>query len=160
MPGQAFETYSFLDVQATLVAPGYTFDLASSGIAAEGIRIAMVGEKIATTIGADGDGMHTLIASQASNCEITVLKSAPLNAMLNALYNFQTSSSANLGNIQITINNPAVGDTIFLVGGAMVKQADISYAEQATLNVWTFRFIARHDILGNGLNPLAIIIPA
>jgi len=160
MPGQAFETYSFLDVQATLVAPGFTFDIKSAGIAAEGIRIAMLGEKDVTTIGADGNGMHTLIASDAANCEVTVLKSGPANAMFNALYNFQKTASANWGNIQITINNPSVGETILLVGGAFLKQADISYAEQATLNIWPFRFIARHDLLGNGLNPRAVIIPA
>jgi len=160
MAGQIFTTYSFLDVQATLVAPSQSFDIASAGVSSEGIRLAMVGEKDVMTIGADGDGMHTLIASDASNCEISLLKDAPGNALMNALYNFQKTSSANWGGIQITINNNIMGDTIVLNGGAFAKQADIAYAQEGTMNVWSFKFISRDDTLGNGLNARAAIIAA
>jgi Protein of unknown function (DUF3277) len=157
MAGQVFTTYSFLDVQATLVAPSVTFDIASAGVSAEGIRLSMVGEKDVMTVGADGDVMHTLIASDASNCEISLLKDAAGNKLLNDLYNFQKASSANWGGIQITIANNVTGDTITLVGGAFAKQADISYAQEGTMNVWPFKFGFRVDTLGNGLNGTAAI---
>lgn len=160
MAGQVFTTYSFLAVQATLVAPSMSFDIGSSGVAAEGIRLAMVGEKDVMTIGADGDGMHTLIASDASNCEVHLLKDAPGNSMMNALYNFQKTSSANWGQIQISIANNVMGDSIVLAGGAFAKQADIVYATEGVMNIWSFKFVFRRDVLGNGLNNRAVIVPA
>ena len=158
MPGQVFTTYSFLDVQATLTSPSVTFDIGSAGVADDAIRISMVGEKTTMTIGADGDGQHNMIASNASRCEISFLKDAPGNALMNQLYNFQSSSSANTGNIQITISNNVMGDVIQLTGGAIAKQADIAYTREGPANVWSMNFISRHDVLGNGLNARAEIV--
>jgi Protein of unknown function (DUF3277) len=158
MAGQVFTTYSFLDVQATLVSPSVSFDIGSAGVADDAIRVAMIGEKTTLTIGADGDGQHNLIASNASRCEITFLKDGPGNALMNALYNFQSASSANVGNIQITIQNNIMGDSINLTGGAIAKQADIAYTREGPANVWSFNFVTRTDILGNGLNARSEII--
>lgn len=160
MTGQIYTSYSFLDVQAEVVAPGFTFDLASAGVSNEGIRISMVSEKDVMTIGAAGDGMHTLVASNAARAEVSLLKEAPANAMMNALYNSQNGpGGAAWGNIQITVTNNQTGDSVVLVGGAISKQADISYGTEATLNVWSFNFIQRRDVLGNGFNERAIFAP-
>lgn len=152
MPGQVFTTYSFLDVQASLVSPSVGFDIGSNGVSDDAIRVSNIGPKTTMTIGAGGDGMHNLIASNAARCEISFIKDAPGNALMSALYNFQGASSANTGNIQIEINNPVTGDNISLTGGAIEKQPDQSYTREGPAVVWAINFISRVDTLGNGLN--------
>lgn len=160
MPGQVFTTYSFIDVQASLVSPSVGFDIGSAGVSDDAIRVANVGPKTTMTIGADGDGMHNLFASNAARCEISFIKDGPGNALMSALYNFQGASSANTGNIQIEINNNVTGDSISLTGGAIEKQPDISYTREGAAVVWSLNFISRRDVLGNGLNARAEIVAA
>ena len=152
-----FGTYSFQDVQATLSGPAGIVDIKNGGVSDEGVMIAALGPKDVMTIGAAGNGMHTLIAANGARCEISLLKTGPGNAILNVMYNFARASSANWGKLQLTLQNPATGDSITLLGGAFEKQADLRYGTQGALNVWPFLFISRDDILGNGGNPRALI---
>jgi hypothetical protein len=158
MPGQVFTTYSFLDNQIALISPSVSFDIGSAGVSDDAFRVANVGPKTTMTIGADGDGMHNLIASNAARAEVSFLKEGPGNALMSALYNFQSASSANTGNISITVQNNVTGDSIALAGGAIEKQADISYTREGASVVWSFNFISRRDFLGNGLNTRAEIV--
>lgn len=160
MAGQIFTTYSFLDVQASITVANYgSFDIGSAGESDEGIRIRNAGPKNRRTIGADGDGMHTLIASDAADGEISLMKSASGNKMLGDLYNWAKSSSANWGNIALLISNPNTGDQENLVGGAFGKLADNAYATEAGLIVWPIEFIFRKNQFGNGLQGTAAIFP-
>jgi hypothetical protein len=153
-----YGTYSFLDVQATLTGPGGSFDLASNGLAEEGLKYSMIGPKDIMTMGANGNGMHTLVGSNGARVEMSFLKTAPANAVLNHLYTYQSSSSAYWGQNQLTINNPITGDSVTLLGGSFEKQADNAYAMQANLLIWPFLFITRLDKLGNGGNPRSLIV--
>ena len=146
-------TYSFQDVQASIVAPSATFDIKSAGVAPEGIRVAMLADKDTMTIGAAGDGMHSLSASKAGRVQITLLKTAPGNAMLNALYRYQSLSAATWGLIQLSIMNPVTGDSVTAAGGAFVKQSDLGYAAEGGFNVWAFNFVDIDEVLGNGFQP-------
>jgi len=122
-------------------------------VANEGVRIAMIGDKDTMVIGANGDTMHSLAASQAGRIELSILKTAPVNALLNALYRAQDLSAATWGNIQININNPVTGDVIVGVYGAFVKLPDLVYATQGNIMVWAFNMGYIDETLGNGYNP-------
>ncbi len=153
-----YGTYSFLDVQVTITGPGGSFDLGSNGMSDEGISYSMIGPKDIMTLGANGNGMHTLVAANAAKSEMSFLKNSPSNAFLNYLYNYQAASSLYWGKNQVTINNPVTGDSVTLLGGAFEKQTDNGYRTQANLLVWPFLFITRADIIGNGGNPRALIV--
>src|SRR5690348_11425020 len=87
-------TYSFLNVQASIVGPGGSFNLGDgAGVTEEGITIERQDDKDAMTIGADGIGMHSLRASKAGTVTVRLLKTSPQNAKLMAMYDLQTLSS-------------------------------------------------------------------
>jgi gentisate 1,2-dioxygenase len=142
--------YSFIDVQATFKGPGGTFDIASAGVAEEAIRLDMVADKNVMTIGANGDGMHSLRASRAGRVTMQLLKTAAANALLSQVYNHQSQSSANWGQNQITITNPVTGDNITCQQGAFVRQSPIGFASEGGVNTWVFEFVVVDEILGNG----------
>src|ERR1700760_4891471 len=106
-------TYSFKDVVASITGPGGSFALGNgSGAAEEGITVEPTEDINTMTIGADGSGMHSLHADQSGMITVVLLKNSPTNALLQALYNFQTSSSASHGQNTITISNTASGDAM------------------------------------------------
>lgn len=156
--GFVTKTYSFLDTHATISAPSGSFDIADSGgVANEGITITMIADKDVMTIGANGDGMHTLVASDAGRVEIALLKEGPGNAMLNALYRYQKQSAATWGGIQLTLQNPSTGDAVTCAGGAFIKQSDLGYRTEAGNNVWAFNFVFVDEVLGNGFQPTNVL---
>jgi hypothetical protein len=123
---------------------------AGAGAAEEGITVDMVGEKNTMTIGADGTGMHSLHASKAAKATVTLLKTSPTNALLNALYNTQSASSANWGQNLITIGNLATGDSITLQQCAFAKQAKVVYATEGGTMEWEFDCVTNDELLGSG----------
>lgn len=85
--------YSFLDVSAVIDGPGGNFSLTGENDQ-EGISIEPVSDQNTMTEGADGNVMHSLSAGSACTATIRLLKTSPLNAKLNELYKYQTSSAA------------------------------------------------------------------
>lgn len=150
--------YSFLDVQVAFAGPGLpgSVTLSDPGYSGEGIKISMVGEKDVLTVGADGAGMHSLIASKAAKATVSLLKTGPGNAMLAQAYNYQTQSSAYVGQNIFTITNPISGDSITLQGGAFAKFPDIAYATEGGLIEWEFLFTQADFQLGNGFQNTGI----
>jgi hypothetical protein len=110
-------------------------------------------------MGANGDGMHSLHAAKGGRVSISLLKTAPGNAQMSQLYNFQSLSAANWGRNNLAIKNPVTGDAIMCAAGAFTKQSDVGYSVDGGLNVWEFEFITIDEVLGNGLNPTGLIIP-
>lgn len=150
--------YSFLDMNCAIKGPGGSFDVASGGLSSEGVRISMSSDKNAMTIGAAGDGMHSLRASTAARITVSLLKTGTGNAQMNQLYRYQSASSAYWGQNQITITNAITGDSIVATGGAFVKQTDLGYSEEGGLNVWAFDFIATAQVLGNNYQAASGIV--
>ena len=152
-------TYSFIDVIASFAGPGATggFDLKGSGIASEGIKVTMNGDADAMSIGAGGDGMHSLSASKAGRITITLLKAGPGNALLSALFNYQSSSSAYWGQNQISLKNPVTGDSVVAQAGAFVKIPDVVYDVAGPMLVWEFNFVEIDTILGNGYQNISVL---
>ncbi len=131
-------TYSFLDVQATIVGPGGTFSLGSGGNAEEGIEIEFEGDKNTMTPGADGAVMHSLHAAKNGKVSIHLLKTSPLNALLSNMYNLQTVSSALHGQNLITVSNTVTGDQITCQQAAFSKHPTSVYAKEGGTNTWMF----------------------
>lgn len=150
MPNNASGAYSFLDVVATLSGPGGSFNLSEKGVANEGVVISNTQDKGTMQEGAGGDVMHTLKATKSGRITISALKTGTLNALLSALYNFQSQSSANWGQNLLTITNPVSGDNITCQEGAFVKDADAAYAAEGNIMVWAFNFGYVDKIFGNG----------
>ncbi|PXV60886.1 Protein of unknown function [Dyella jiangningensis] len=141
--------YSFLDIQATIAGPGGSFDLGSgAGVAEEGITIEMSGDKNTMTIGADGEGMHSLHADKSGKVTIRLLKTSPKNAQLMAMYDLQATSASLWGQNIISINSSAVGDNNGCREVAFTKKPNIAYAKDGGTVDWVFDCIKIDTILG------------
>ena len=144
-------TYSFQDVVATISGVGGSINLAAgAGVAEEGITIEPMEDKSVMTIGADGSGMHSLVANEASSVTIRLLKTSPVNRQLQEMYNQQTKSSANHGKNTITVRDAVRGDNITLTEVAFKKRPTVTYAKEGGLMEWTFDAIKTTAVLGSG----------
>jgi len=143
--------YSFLNIQATLAGAGGVVNLAAgAAVAEEGITIEAVEDKNVMTIGADGQGQHSLIASDASTVTVRLLKTSPANAILQLMYDLQSASSALWGQNVLTIVDSARNDLIINQSVAFKKRPTITYAKEAGMNEWTFDVIKTNTVLGVG----------
>lgn len=141
--------YSFLDVNASLVGPGGAFSLGNgAGSSEEGISIVASAEIGSMQIGADGYGQHTLHADKSGKVSIHLLKTSPTNALLSALYAFQTTSGAAYGQNTIVINDSSRGDVITCSQCGFAKAPDIAFGKEAGINTWEFNAIRIERTLG------------
>jgi hypothetical protein len=132
-------TYSFIDVTASITGPGGAFQLGyGAGTSEEGITIEMAEDKDTMTTGADGSVMHSLHAGNAGSVTVRLLKTSPTNAMLQAMYDFQTLSSALHGQNVIVVSNVATGDVTTCVGVAFRRKPNLTYAKEGGTNEWAF----------------------
>lgn len=146
------QTYSFLDVQASINGPGGNFSLGSgSGNADEGITVEAAEELNGMTIGADGEGMHTLRANRSGKVTIRLLKTSPVNGQLSALLAYQRSSSARWGQNNLQITNPVTGDDFTCEQVAFNKVPTVTWAKDANFNEWNFDAIKVDPRLGSGV---------
>ena len=144
-------TYSFKDVTAALAGPGGSVNLGTgAAIAEEGITIEAVEDKNIMTLGADGSGMHSLVASEGATVTVRLLKTSPVNAQLQTMYNMQTLSSITHGKNTLTVRDIARGDSIVLQGVAFKKAPSITYAKEGGVMEWTFDAIKTTRTLGVG----------
>lgn len=150
-------TYSFENVQCTITGPGAAgLQLGSgSGAAEEGITVDMLEDKDGMVTGADSSIMHSLRASDSGTCTVRLLKTSPLNAALNALYNLQKSSSANWGQNVIVVSDTARGDVVTATEMAFVRQAPVSYSKDGNTMEWKFQGRVE-EILGTGVPDASI----
>lgn len=148
--GATTTTYSFLDVTAAFEGPGAAFPLAGSGEgnAEEGITVEATEDINTMTVGADGSVMHSLHANKSGMIRVRLLKTAPLNSLLSAAYNFQTASGANHGKNTITIANPVTGDNVTCTGVAFKKATPLTYAKDGQYNDWEFHAGQIDRVLG------------
>jgi hypothetical protein len=145
--------YSFQDCVATITGAGGFINLAkNAGVAEEGITIEAMEDKNVMTIGADGSGMHSLIANEASTVTVRLLKTSPVNQQLSIMYNLQSRTSLTHGKNIITIRDTVRGDYTVLTNVAFKKRPATNYAKEGGLVEWTFDAIKTTQILGSG-NP-------
>ena len=136
------QTYSFLEVNASLVGPGGFVSLgAGAGASEEGISIDPTSEIDTMTIGADGKGMHTLHADKSGRVTVRLLKTSPTNALLSAMYNFQTASGGTHGQNTLTLVDSNRGDVVTCRQVAFTKAPPLSYAKEAGTIEWEFNAV-------------------
>lgn len=144
--------YSFLNVTAAIAGPGGAANLgAGASTAEEGITIEAAEDKNVMTIGADGAGQHSLIASDAGTLTIRLLKTSPVNAILMAMYDVQSVSSALWGQNVITIVDTARQDLSTAQACAFKKKPTITYAKEGGMMEWVFDSVKINSVLGAGL---------
>lgn len=142
-------TYSFLDINASIVGPGGAFNLgAGAAVSDEGITISAANEINTMQVGADGNGQHSLHADRSGTVTVRLLKTSPTNAQLSALYAFQTASSSAHGQNTIALNDSKRGDTITALQCAFAKAPDLNYGKEAGLVEWVFHAIRIDRVLG------------
>lgn len=143
-------TYSFLDVTATITGPGVVAMNIGAGaaVAEEGISVEPVTDKNVMTIGADGQGQHSLIADDSVKITVRLLKTSPVNAALMALYDLQSVSSALWGQNVITVTNSARGDISINQGCAFKKKPVFANPKEGGLVEWEFDGISNNTVLG------------
>jgi len=141
--------YGFIDVSANLTGPTGAFALGyGEAVADEGITITMANDKNTMTIGADGQGMHSLAADKSGTVTLRYLKTAPINAKLMAMYDAQSLSTALWGKNVITVKQNVSGDITTAVQCAFKKKPDIVYAKEGSMVEWVFDAIQIDTILG------------
>jgi hypothetical protein len=141
--------YSFLNVVATIAGPGGILNLAAgAAVAEEGITIEASEDKNVMTIGADGKGQHSLVASDAATVTVRLLKTSPLNAALMIMFDLQSASSALWGQNVFTIVDTARLDATVLQSAAFKKKPTITYAKEGGMMEWTFDAISATSVLG------------
>lgn len=142
-------TYSFMDVSASMTGPTGVIDLGyGSANSEEGIVVAMTEAKNTMTIGADGEGMHSLHGGKSGTITINLLKTSPANKKLMLAYNAQSQSSASWGNNVFVIRNHASGDIATARGGAFQKIPDWQNAKDGNTVAWVFDCIKIDELLG------------
>jgi hypothetical protein len=145
-------TYSFLSVLATIVGPNGAFSMgSSSGVAEEGITIAFDEEQDTMQKGADGTGMHSLHAWQGGQVTVRFLKTSPVNAQLQGMYDLDRASPADHGQNTIVVTWIDAGDVTTATQCGFAKFPTNSYAKDGALLEWVFNAIRINPLLGAGL---------
>lgn len=146
-------TYSFQDVQATIVGPGGSFSLGSSqAVANEGISIDFVGDRNTMTVGAGIEVMHSLHAARPATFTVRLLKTSYQNYLLSIMFDLQTSSSSLWGTNVIVVSDTARGDVATGWQCAFQKFPNNSYATEGNTLEWVFQAGRAFEVLGDGLN--------
>ena len=117
------KVYSFLDVTASIAGPGGVVSL--KGDDDNGVS-------------ADGGVMHSLLGDKSGTVTITLLRVNPANALLWALYNYQTRSSKYHGQNVIMIRDTSRGDIVTCREVAFSKRPSKGFAQEGGTLVWTF----------------------
>lgn len=147
----ASKTYSFLDVQAAIRGPNGTFSLGNgAGVSEEGITVSQADDKATVMMGADGTGMHSLHASKNGTVTVRLIKTSPVNSLLQDMYNADTASSAGYGQNTISIRNPVSGDVFTAADCGFRKFPDVVYGKDGQMLEWSFNSLAIDPILGTG----------
>ena len=159
------QTYSFLDVHATIQGPGASFQLggpnssvqlgAGSGLADEGITLSRAEDKNTQTVGADGKAMNVLNAANNGTVTVRLQQISPVNKMLMDLYNAQRGSSTTWGQNVITITDIARGDKHTCRQVAFKKAPDLTYAKAGSTREWVFDVGHIDSQLGSGAPSLS-----
>ena len=141
--------YSSKDVSVSLVGPTGTLSLGyGNAVAEEGVDVNAANDKNTMTVGADGEGMHSLHADKSGQITIRLLKTSPQNQKLMAMYDAQAISASLWGKNIITITNSAAADLHVGRECAFKKKPDMKYAKDGDIVSWVFDSVKIDSVLG------------
>lgn len=142
-------TYSFLNVHAAIVGPGIATSLgAGNAVANEGITIEPTGDKNTMTVGADGEGMHSLHGDKSGTVTVRLLRTSPKNAVLQAAFDAQGVSSLLWGKNLITVTDSASGDVTTCRSCAFKGKPKLTYDKEGAMIEWAFHSIKIDSLIG------------
>ncbi|MDR1020507.1 MAG: DUF3277 family protein [Synergistaceae bacterium] len=141
--------YSFLDVVASFSGPGGNIDLKGSN-SEEGITIEQTGDKNIMTVGADGAVMHSLRGDNSGTVTVRLLKTSPINAQLEQIYNSQKGSASTWGQNTISVKDMWLGDDITCSECAFAKEPSSTFATEGGTVEWAFHSGKIDRVLGSG----------
>jgi hypothetical protein len=121
---------------------------AGSGNSEEGVTVAPAEDKNVMTTGADGQAMHTLVAATTGLLTFRFLKTSPINAKLQAMYDLQSSSSRFWGQNVIVVTNTGLGDYHSGQACAFKKKPEIVYDKAGAMIEWQFDVQSLVSVLG------------
>jgi hypothetical protein len=131
--------YSFLNYQGAISGAGGSFSMgAEAGIAEGGVRTSMADDKDLATVGAGGQLMHTLRASNLGKVEVEVLKTSVLNQQLSQMYNLQKQNPAVWGANVLTGSDVVRGDQFSMTQAAFMKFPDNAWDKDGKTITWSF----------------------
>lgn len=146
-------TYSFQDVQATIVGPGGAFSLGSSeAVANEGITFDFIGDRNTMTVGAGTEVMHSLHAARPATITVRLMKTSSTNALLAVMFDLQQSSSALWGINTIAVSDVARGDVATGWHAAFQKMPANTWGTEGNILEWMFQSGRAFELLGTGNN--------
>jgi hypothetical protein len=132
-------TYAFNDVVATIAGPTGSANLAyGAAPSEEGISFEAAGDKNTMTVGADGAVMHSLHADKSGRVIVRLLKTSRINALLQQMYDIQTTSAALHGQNTILCQQKAAGDVTTARQCAFKRKAPINYQKEGGMIEWEF----------------------
>jgi len=142
-------TYSFMEVAATLVGPTGEVDLGyGAGVAEEGIDVDPSAQTNTMTVGADGEGMHSLHADKSGTVTVRLLKTSDTNARLQAMYDAQRLTPSLWGKNVIVVRMPNVGDIHTARSCAFQRNPKKVYKKVGDFIEWVFDAVKIDSILG------------
>lgn len=143
-------SYSFKDVNGTLMGPGGFVSLGDGSAAAEeGITFTPLEDQGSMQIGADGSGIHSLHAGTPGTVTVRLLKNSPVNEQLSAIFAFQKATSSAWGQNTIECRDKVRGDVWVCSQVAFKRRPDVSYAKDADVIVWEFNAVKMEMTLGS-----------
>lgn len=144
-------TYSFLSVVASISGPSGSSPLGCGAAPSEeGITISPASDRNTMVIGADGNGTHSLNANSSGTVTVRLLKTSPVNAILQAMFNQQSKNPLLHGRNTITVSDVARGDLTILKDCAFKKLSELGYKKDAEATEWAFDYISETRVLGTG----------
>ena len=133
------KTYSFLNFNCTLSGPGGLISLGNgSGANDEGITFEPAEDISSMEVGPDGSGQHSLHGNKSGHVTVRLLKTSPVNGLLMAMYNFQTSAPANHGQNTLVGVDSVTGDTVTCQQVAFKRRPTMKQGKVAGYNEWQF----------------------
>lgn len=145
----AGRTYSFLSFTCAIAGPGGVIPIGSgSGTDDEGISFEPTEDINSMEVGPDGLGQHSLHGNRSGRVVLRLLKTSPTNALLMAMFNFQTNSAANHGQNTITGVDQVSGDVITCQQTAFRQRPTLKFGKVAGYNEWIFDTVSMEFALG------------
>lgn len=145
-------TFAFANTLASISGPNGNFDFGyGAGNSEGGITMSFVEDVNTMTIGADGQVMHSLHSGKGAIMTVRLLKTSPVNALFEAMYNLDRAGGTGHGQNTIAIRDMARGDHITGQQVAFAKPPDITYAKDGGEMVWTFHSGVTDFDLGDGI---------
>ncbi len=129
-------TYSFLDLSGAIAHPSLDpFIFTGEGVGE--VTVAMITERSAHDVGADGSIMVSKIAGNNGHITITAQQTSVLHQWLMGWYNYLiTAPTSEWADTAMTLRNTADGSSHTITGISPQKKPDKQYQSQGQRTSW------------------------